>query len=205
MEKVTSDIGIDDADLSAEKLEAAYNLYAAECESALRLTLARIENLCEAVNRAGDRNPFGRIESRIKTFSSVKEKCKRRGYELNIENIREKIKDVAGIRIITKYIDEIATVQALLAQIPGLNVIIIKDYVAKPKANGYSSVHLGCQVEVHDPYVGSRLMPIEIQLRSKSMNLWATLEHDLKYKNPNPPPEVEEKFATSVLKFWRRV
>ena len=177
-----------------EKLEAAYDIYAAECNAAMRLTLARIENLCEAIDRAGKRNPFDRNESRIKTFKSVRGKCNTRGYDNNIESIRDKVKDVAGIRIITKYIDEIDLVRDMIEKIPGINIVKTKDYVKNPKPNGYQSVHLDCQVEIHDPYKGSRLIPVEIQIRSKSMNLWATLEHDLKYKNANPSPEVEEKF-----------
>lgn len=177
-----------------DELESAYEIYAAECTAAMRLTLSRIENLSEAIDRAGKRNPFDRIESRIKTFKSVKGKCKARGYKFTIDEIREKVRDVAGIRIITKYIDEVMTVKNMIAQIPGVNIVAVKDYVTTPKPNGYSSVHLGCQIEIHDPYKGSQLVPVEIQLRSKSMNLWATLEHDLKYKNSNPSPEVEEKF-----------
>ncbi|MBQ6409685.1 hypothetical protein IJI18_00300 [Candidatus Saccharibacteria bacterium] len=176
------------------ELEAAYDIYVAECNAALRLTLARIENLCEAIDRAGKRNPFDRIESRIKTFKSVKGKCGARGYARNIGSIRENVHDVAGIRIITKYLDEIDLVKDMIEKIPGINIVKVKDYVKMPKPNGYQSVHLDCQVEIHDPYKGSRLIPVEIQIRSKSMNLWATLEHDLKYKNENPSPEVEEKF-----------
>lgn len=176
------------------ELETAYDVYAAECKAAMGLALSRIEYLREAINRAGRRNPFDRIESRIKTFKSVKGKCKARGYELSITGIREKVKDVAGIRIITKYLDEVMMVKDLIAQIPGINIVILKDYVTAPKANGYQSVHLGCQIEIHDPFKGSQLVPLEIQIRSKSMNLWATLEHDLKYKNSNPSPEVEETF-----------
>ena len=176
------------------ELESAYEVYAAECKAAMRMTLSAIQNLCEATDRAGKRNPFDRIESRIKTFRSVKGKCKARGYEVNIPTIREKIKDVAGIRIITKYLDEIMVVKDMIAQIPGVNIVIVKDYITAPKKNGYQSLHLGCQIQIQDPFEGSRLVPLEIQIRSKSRNLWATLEHDLKYKNSNPNPEVEEKF-----------
>ncbi len=178
-----------------EAIEAAYEAFAAECEAALRLTLDRIKNLSDAFNRSKRRNPFDRIESRIKTFKSVRGKCEKRGIPFTSKGIREHIKDIAGIRIITKYIDEIDCVKKLIEKLPGINVVISKDYVTKPKENGYSSMHLGCQVEIYDPFFGSRLIPVEIQLRTKAMNLWATLEHDLKYKNPNPSPEVYEKFC----------
>lgn len=178
-----------------EELEEEYELYSQECEAALNQVLLAIETLSRAFDRTGKRNPFDRIESRMKTFKSVRGKCKARGYELSMSSIKENVKDVAGVRIITKYIDEVMRVKDLISQIPGINIIRVKDYVTIPKPNGYSSIHLACQVSVYDPFSGSRLMPVEIQLRSKGMNLWATLEHDLKYKNSNPVPQVEEKFA----------
>ncbi|MBR3169562.1 hypothetical protein IKF23_03965 [Candidatus Saccharibacteria bacterium] len=178
----------------AEQLEAEYEAYADECQAAMDLTMGRIRFLCKTIDRSGGRNPFDRIESRIKTFKSVKGKCRERGYPCNMQGIRENVRDVAGIRIITKYIDEIDLVKNMIIQMPGVNVVSIKDYVTNPKPNGYQSVHLSCQIEVYDAINGSRLVPLEIQLRSKSMNLWATLEHDLKYKNENPSPEVDEKF-----------
>ena len=177
-----------------EEIEMDYELYAAECNAAMRLTLARIQNLSEAIDRLGRRNPFDRIESRIKTFKSVKGKCKARQCEFSDEGIRETIRDVAGIRIITKYIDEIDVVKDMIQNIPGINIVKVKDYVKEPKDNGYQSVHLDCQVEVHDPIKGSRLVPVEIQIRTKSMNLWADMEHDLRYKNANPSPKAEEEF-----------
>lgn len=176
------------------ELESEYEIYAAECKAAMRMALSGIQNLREAIDRTGKRNPFDRIEYRIKTFKSVKGKCKTRGYDINIQGIRENVKDVAGIRIITKYLDEVMVIKDMIAQIPGINILTVKDYVTKPKKNGYQSLHLGCQIQIQDPFAGSRLRPLEIQIRSKSMNLWATLEHDLKYKNENPNPEVEEMF-----------
>lgn len=188
--------------IEMEALKLEYNKYAAESRAALRLTLTRIENLKEALEMTGQDNPFDLIESRIKTFESVKGKCKTRGYELNIESIRENVKDVAGIRIVTKYIDDVQKLVGLLEKIPGLNIVDKKDYITEPKPNGYSSIHLGCKVEVFTGVDGSKLVPIEIQLRSYSMNLWATLEHDLKYKNENPSPEVTKKFKR-IAEFLR--
>ena len=109
---------------------------------------------------------------------------------------------VAGIRIVTKYIDDVQKLVGLLEKIPGLNIVDKKDYITEPKPNGYSSIHLGCKVEVFTGVDGSKLVPIEIQLRSYSMNLWATLEHDLKYKNENPSPEVTKKFKR-IAEFLR--
>lgn len=199
------EIEIDD-EVDLDKLEAEYDIYAAECTAAMRLTLDRIDYLRSAISSTGKRNPFDQIERRVKTFKSTKEKCKTRGYELSIDSIRENVKDVAGIRIITKYMDEVEEVKNLIGQLPGVTPVITKDYVTNPKPNGYSSMHVSCLVEIYDPYKGSQLMPVEIQIRSKAMNLWATLEHDLKYKNPNPSPEVDEKFSkiSKILRDFER-
>lgn len=193
-------------EIDLDKLEAEYDIYAAECTAAMKLTLDRIDYLRSAISSTGKRNPFDQIEHRIKTFKSTKEKCKTRGYELNIASIRENVKDVAGIRIVTKYMDEVEEVRNLIGQLPGVTPVITKDYVTTPKPNGYSSMHVSCLVEIYDPYKGSQLMPVEIQIRSKAMNLWATLEHDLKYKNSNPSPEVDEKFAkiSKILRDFER-
>ena len=179
-----------------ERLESDYEVYAAECSAVVKKVQLALQNLSDAIDREGadKRNPFDRIESRIKTFKSVRGKCQVRGYDLNITSIRQNVLDVGGIRIITKYMDEVMVVKDMIAQIPGLYIMTVKDYVTEPKPNGYSSVHLCCQVELYNPFRGSILVPLEIQIRSKSMNLWATLEHDLKYKNENPSPEVDEKF-----------
>lgn len=177
-----------------DKLESEYDIYAAECKAGLQKVLLVTQNLYDAINRSGERNPIDRFESRIKTFKSVKGKCRLRGYEMTMESVRRNVKDIAGIRIITKYIDEVMVVKEAISRMSGIYIANIKDYVSKPKPNGYRSVHLDCQVEVYDPYKGYILVPVEIQIRSKSMNLWATLEHDLKYKNSNPSPDVEEKF-----------
>ncbi len=177
------------------ELEEAYKEYATECESALRLTLARILNLQEAFNRIFDRNPFDSVTGRMKEFDSVVEKCKRRGYSIDIDSIKENVRDVAGIRIITPFRDDIYTVADSIERIPGINVVQKKDYVKKPKPNGYSSLHLNVQVEIYSPLYGcSKLIPLEIQIRDKSMDMWATVEHIIKYKNDSPSPGVEERF-----------
>lgn len=182
------------AKVDLDAFEEAYEKYAAECEAAMRLALDKIQNLCEAIDRSENRNPFDRVESRIKTFKSVKGKCDNRECGYTYEAIREWIRDVAGIRIITKYTDEIDLVKDMIKKIPGISVEKEKDYVREPKPNGYQSLHLDCRIEIYDPYNGSQFIPVEIQIRDKAMNLWATLEHDLKYKNENPSPEVEEMF-----------
>lgn len=177
------------------ELEKAYSEYVTDCESALRLTLARILNLQEAFSRLQDRNPLNSVTSRIKEFNSVIEKCKRKGYDISIDSIKENIRDIAGIRIITVFRDDVYEVAKQIKRVPGINIVTEKDYIKNPKSNGYSSLHLQVQIEIYSPIQGtSKLIPLEIQIRDKSMDLWASVEHIVKYKNDDPMPGVEERF-----------
>lgn len=180
---------------NVSNLRTEYQEYSADCEAALRITTARIKNIMEAYDRSLERNPFDAIESRIKTFESVDEKCHRKGYDLTIDAIKKNVLDVAGIRIITPFRDDIFTVAEMLHHIPGINIDDEKDYVSNPKPNGYSSYHLHVRVEIYSPLTNSsKLIPIEIQLRDKAMDMWATIEHIVRYKNDDPSPEATERF-----------
>jgi len=114
---------------------------------------------------------------------------------MDIEHIRRNIQDIAGIRIVTLFRDDIYRVVEILHHIPGFNIDEEKDYVEHPKPNGYSSYHMNIRVEIYSPATGgSKLIPIEIQIRDKGMDYWASLEHVIKYKNDDPSPEVEGLF-----------
>lgn len=190
-------------DLTDEQLTTLgeeFGSYAAECESAMRIALAKIMNAHKAMLRTEERSPFDAIDSRVKTFESTLGKCDERGYKATIEIIKERIKDIAGIRIVTPFKDDIYTVVSIIEHIPGINVVQKKDYIKEPKDNGYMSIHLGVQIEIYLPSEGSKLVPVEIQVRDKAMDLWATVEHILRYKNTNPSPEVYRQFkAVSEL------
>ena len=176
------------------EINEAYEEYARWCKMALRITLARIKNIQEDMKYTEDRSPFDTIISRIKTFESVSEKCSRKGYDLTISSIKENVKDIAGIRIITTFRDDIYTVAELIEKTPGINIIDKKDYVKEPKENGYSSLHLHAQVEIYLS-TGSKLVPVEIQIRDKAMDMWATIEHIVSYKSyENQFPETLKSF-----------
>ena len=169
--------------------------YSAECEAAMRIALAKIVNAHKALIRTEGQSPFDTVEHRLKTFESAVEKCIERGFEEpTIDDVMTQVKDVAGIRVITPFKDDVYDVVNILEHIPGINVVKKKDYVKEPKENGYMSIHLHVQIEVYLPGIGSKLMPVEIQVRDKAMDLWATIEHILKYKNDNPSPEVYRQF-----------
>ena len=127
------------------------------------------------------RDPIEYITSRIKSEESMKEKLKRKGLEVSLENALSKVYDAAGIRIICAYIDDVYSVVDMLKQYKEIKVIKEKDYIKNPKANGYRSYHLVVSVplniagEIHNVY-------LEIQIRTIAMDFWSSLEHQMKYK-----------------------
>lgn len=183
---------LDDVE-ATERLQDEFDIYSQECQCALRIVNARLSNLKETGTVGGHRPTFVST-SRLKTWDSTLEKCDRRGYPLTISSIRENVQDIAGIRIVTVFRDEIFEIVKLINLMPGITVVDEKDYVTHPKPNGYSSYHIGILVE---NFCGGeiRKTPVEIQIRSKAMDLWATIEHVVKYKNANPSPEAEDIFV----------
>lgn len=186
-------------------LQYEFDQYALECRSALDLAMVRIENARRMIVADPSLyDPFDRMEGRIKAFDSVVKKCFRKNYDLTIDSIKKNVKDIAGIRIVTIFRDEISQVADLIAKIPGLNIVSREDYVDDPKENGYSSLHLEVQVEIYSPAEGSKLIPIEVQIRDKSMNLWASVEHKVKYKKKKYSPKAEfyfKKMAEILAEF----
>lgn len=132
-----------------------------------------------------DRDPIEHYSTRIKSPASMIEKLKRRNLPQNIDSVFGNIYDAAGIRVICTYIDDVYAVANMLASQEDIEVIAIKDYIKNPKENGYRSYHIIVQLPLH---VGEKTVDVcaEIQLRTMSMDFWASLEHKLKYKHDIP-------------------
>ena len=181
-------------------VEDAYRQYATECSCGLELALARINNIEKQFEISPNRNPIAHIEHRVKTFGSVSRKCYRRGYlgsedALSFNIIKENVRDIAGIRITTTFKDDIKKLVSEITHQPGIMVIEEKDYVNNPKPNGYSAYHLQIQVEIYSSVEKqSKLVPVEIQIRDRAQDLWATIEHIVAYKNQNKSPQAEDLF-----------
>ncbi|MEA4987283.1 MAG: GTP pyrophosphokinase family protein [Anaerovorax sp.] len=127
-------------------------------------------------------NPIESIKSRIKEPMSIVEKLHRYGKEISVDAIQESLNDVAGIRVICSFIDDIYKISDMLTKQDDITVIRIKDYIKNPKPNGYRSYHMIVEVPVF--FSDHRqMMRVEIQIRTVAMDFWASLEHRLKYKN----------------------
>ena len=110
-----------------------------------------------------------------------KEKLRRRGLEVSLESMIKNLDDVAGVRIICSFLDDIYEVAEMLVRQDDVNVIAVKDYIKKPKANGYRSYHMIIEVPVFFSD-SKKAMRVEVQIRTIAMDFWASLEHQLKYK-----------------------
>ena len=133
-------------------------------------------------------NPIHQIESRLKKPKSIIEKLKRMGFEVSLKSIRENLFDVAGIRVICNYVDDIYRIADLLIKQDDITLIRTKDYIEHPKENGYRSLHLIVSIPIFLAESTENVMA-EIQIRTIAMNLWASLEHELKYKSEDDVSE----------------
>lgn len=150
--------------------------------SALKVAVTQLEILDEEFASLYDHSPIHHIEYRIKTVDSIVEKLKRRGFEVTIDNIYAHIQDVAGVRVICNYLDDICYLRSLLARNENFKIIREVNYIKEPKESGYRSLHLICDVPIVISE-GTLHLPVEIQLRTIAMDMWASLEHELRYKS----------------------
>ena len=150
-------------------------------DSALKKLNTKIEILNnEFVNRY-DHNPIEHIKSRLKTADSIVKKLKKDGCEVTIDNMMNHLSDIAGIRIICSFVDDIYEVAEMLVRQDDVTVIAIKDYIKNPKPSGYRSLHLILEVPIFLTNE-KKMMRVEVQFRTIAMDFWASLEHKLKYK-----------------------
>ena len=150
--------------------------------SALKVAVTQMEILDEEFARMYDHSPIHHLEYRIKSLDSLVDKLRRRGYDVTIDNIYAHIQDLAGIRVICNYMDDIYYLRSLLTRFESFRVIREVDYIKEPKPSGYRSLHLVVNVPIVISE-GTMVLPVEIQLRTIAMDMWASLEHELRYKS----------------------
>ena len=158
--------------------------------SALKVAVTQIEILDEEFASLYDHSPIHHIEHRIKTLDSIADKLKCRGLALTVDNIYAHISDVAGIRVICNYLDDIYYLRSLLTRNESYRVIREVDYIKEPKESGYRSLHLIVDVPIVISE-GTLHLPVEIQLRTIAMDMWASLEHELRYKSTHQWSDAE--------------
>ena len=150
--------------------------------SALKVAVAQMEILDDEFATMYEHSPIHHIEYRIKTLDSIADKLQRQGLELTIDNIFAHIQDVAGIRVICNYLDDIYYMRSLLMRTDLFRITRETDYIKNPKESGYRSLHLILDVPIVISE-GTLHLPVEVQLRTIAMDMWASLEHELRYKS----------------------
>lgn len=148
---------------------------------AIREVQTKLEVLNDEFSIRYQRNPISFIKSRIKSPDSIIKKLKSKNYEISLESVITNLHDVAGIRVICPFIDDIYEVAKMLTTQDDVTLIETKDYIQNPKPNGYRSLHLIIEIPV---FFSDRKQPIlvEVQIRTIAMDFWASLDHQLRYK-----------------------
>ena len=141
----------------------------------------KIDILRREFEQIHEYSPIEHVRARLKSTESMLEKAMRTGTDMTVAAIRERVLDIAGIRITCSFVSDVYWIADMLSQQPDLEVLTVKDYISSPKPNGYRSLHLIVRVPVflseHTEHV-----PVELQLRTIAMDFWASTEHKLSYK-----------------------
>lgn len=168
-----------------EKLMAIY-------DQARGQIIFQLEMLKEALKQYCGYDVINNITSRIKSPESIINKMKKKNYDINYQNLIENINDIAGIRVVCTFKDDVERVKQLIRRMQTIEILNEKDYITKPKKSGYSAYHiiveLPMKYEEQDIYVKA-----EIQICTMAMNFWSTAEHKIKYKTKGELSKLDSK------------
>ena len=177
--------------LDDETIDAArphleqYNKMMAYYRCAMMEVETKFNVLNEELSLRYDRTPISSMKSRIKKLISIKEKLERKNLPFSFEAMEEHLHDIAGIRVICSFPEDVYTLAEALLNQDDIVLVEKKDYIKNPKPNGYRSLHLIVSVPIFLARE-KRMMKVEIQLRTIAMDFWASLEHQLHYKKDFP-------------------
>ena len=153
--------------------------------------------LNEELSLQYDRNPIESVKTRLKSLDSIVEMASRKGVGISIDSIEKNINDIAGVRVICSYPSDIYMLAESFTEQDDIRVIECKDYIKNPKPNGYRSLHLIVETPIflHDK---KRMMKVEVQFRTISMDWWASLEHKINYKK-DMPDDIRAEITKELL------
>jgi len=150
-------------------------------EAGIDQLMSRLDILRKEFQFSNDRNPIENVKSRVKSQESIMQKMEKKGIPLTFSAMTNYIHDIAGVRVICPFIEDVYMVAKMLLRQKDIELLLIKDYIREPKENGYRSLHLIINIDV--PFSNeTKKVPIEIQIRTIAMNFWASTEHQLRYK-----------------------
>lgn len=151
-------------------------------EAGIKEIRTKLEILDAEFKVKHDHNPIHHMEYRLKSIDSIASKLVKNGYEFSIDSMKKNLKDIAGVRVICNYIQDIYQIVEMLQRQDDIETVEIKDYIKNPKPSGYRSLHLVVKLPI---FLGNETTKVyvEIQIRTIAMDFWASLEHSLHYKN----------------------
>lgn len=167
------------------ELEHLYN-------AAIKQLTIKFEILNDEFKYKYERSPIHHIESRLKSQSSIVKKLIKKGKDLSVDSAKENLNDIAGVRVVCCYIDDVYSVADMLLRQSDIRLVKEQDYIKNPNYNGYRSLHLDIEIPI---YLAEKTEKVraEVQIRTVAMDFWASLEHDLRYKsNKNIPADIQE-------------
>lgn len=183
---------MEDVELAMEELRVDYARIRDVYAAAIREINARLQTLDSEFSFKHRHNPIHHIESRVKTLPSIIKKLNSINVPVSITNAKKNLHDIAGVRVVCRYVDDIYRIANLLLSQDDILLILEKDYIKKPKDNGYRSLHIVVDVPVY-MIEGRLFIPVEIQIRTVAMDFWATLEHGIRYKATEEVPATISK------------
>ncbi len=164
---------------------------------AIREMRTKLEVLNDELSIHHQRNPIEFITSRVKKPMSIVEKLHRYGVPISVESVEKNLNDVAGVRVICSFIDDIYTVADMLLHQDDITLIKEKDYIKCPKENGYRSLHLIIEIPVFFSNQKKNIR-VEVQIRTIAMDFWASVDHQLKYKQDTDDVENIDELTTEL-------
>ena len=164
-----------------EKMVQEYFRVQCRYEAAIHQVQTKLEILDSEFHIRHSRNPIHHMQSRMKTLPSIMEKLNRRQQPVNLQSAQDNLTDIAGIRVICSFQEDLYNLADLLVEQDDVLLISRKDYIANPKPNGYRSLHLLIDIPIFLSQ-GKKHMKVEVQFRTIAMDFWASVDHKLKYK-----------------------
>lgn len=158
--------------------------------------VVKFAHIIEEYRKMGDYSPIEQVQGRVKTISSILEKSQKK--QIDLEDIEEKVEDIAGIRIICQFVEDINKVVEIIKKRTDMRIKSEKDYITNMKPSGYRSYHLIIFYTVQT-LSGTKEIQAEIQIRTLAMNFWATVEHSLQYKyKQNMPEHIKSRLSKAA-------
>ncbi len=168
---------------------APYNL-------AVNELIVKFNHIIDEYKQSGEYSPVEQVTGRVKTISSILEKSQKKNIDLG--GFEEKIEDIAGIRIICQFVEDIYKVVDIIKKRSDMRVKSEKDYIVNRKPSGYRSYHMVVYYNV-ETMKGKKELQVEIQIRTLAMNFWATVEHSLQYKyKQNMPEHIRDRLSSAA-------